>query len=399
VSPAASQRVEIIPGDEVYAPQIQVIVDGKDLTGKVNGDIIELHVTLEEGQLGGFTLSLTNHFEVPDAGDPNDVNRKFRHSDDEELALFKRVTISMGYAGQVSKLLIAEITSIQATFPSDGAPTLTITGTDYMNRLRQSVPGDDRSKNYHHLADWQIAQQIAERHDLAFSSDSTRKGETHALVAQGTDDDLKFLHRLAKRNDFECLIVIENDQPALLFRKPLDKRDGDAVTQLKLVYGQSLISFTPRLAVTEQLTKLTVRSWNSRKKDKFRYAATKDDLPKTGDDDGVSGPELVERYLPHGKEQRVVNIPVQSQEEAKQRALENFNESAYKFLTGSGQAIGDTRIRPQVSLELDGLGCRYKGVYYVTKTEHVYGASGYSTSFDVKRLRVHECPPKEQKKP
>ena len=393
----SSQRVEINPGDEVYAPQVQVFVDGQDVTEQVNGDIIDLHVTLEEGQIGGFTLSLTNHFEVPDSGGTSDANRKFRHSDDDQFQLFKPVKIAMGYPGQMTKLLIGEITSIQATFPSDGAPTLTITGTDYMNRLKKSDPGSDRSKNYNNLADWQIAQQIAQLHDLTFSTESTKQGEKHVLVAQGTDDDLTFLLRLAKRNEFDCFVRIESDKPALYFGPPLDKRNGTKpVAQFKLVYGQSLISFSPRLAIAEQLTKLTVRGWNPRNKEKFEYSATKADLPRTGDSDGVSGPDLVEKYLPHGKEKRVVKIPVQSQEETKQRALEQFNKSAYGFLTGSGEAIGDPRIVPQVSLELDGLGCRYKGVYYVTKTEHVYGASGYQTSFDVKRLRIHQCPEKKR---
>ncbi len=395
--PASSQRVEINPGDEVYAPQIQVIVDNKDITEQVNGDVIDLHVTLEEGQVGGFTLSLTNHFEVPDSGDPKDVNRKFRHTDDPQLDLFKPVKIAMGYPGQMTMLLVGEITSIQATFPGDGAPTITVTGTDYMNRLKKADPDTNRSKNYPKLADWQIAEQIAQRHDLAFSKDSTKTGTPNLVVCQADDDDLRFLLRLAKRNDYDCFVRLEDDKPALYFGERLDKSSGaKPVKQFKLVYGQSLVSFTPRLQVSEQVTKVTVRGWNPRTKAKFEYVATKADLPRTGDSDGMSGPEYVEKYLPKGKGKSEVKFAVQSQDETKQRAIEKFNNSAYAFLTASGEAIGDPRIVPQVSLELDGIGCRFKGTYYVTKTEHVYGASGYQTTFDVKRLRVHQCPEKQQ---
>lgn len=384
---ATSERKELIAGDEIYAPQIEVIVGGKNITDKVNGDVIELHVTLEEGELGGFTLQLTNHFEVPDSSDNGDAERKFRHSDDPEYQLYEQVKISMGYAGQLSRLLIGEITSIQAAFPSGGAPTLTITGTDYMNRLRQAVPDDNSTKNYSNLADWQIAQQIAQRHDLTFSKDSTKEGETRQLTSQGTDDDLKFLLRLAKRSHFECCVIIEDDEPALYFGTPRDKRKGDAVKQLKLSYGESLVSFSPHLAAGEQLSKLTVRGYNARKKDKFKYTAEASDLPKTASD-GESGADVINRVFKKGREQRVVNVAVQSQQEAKQRAIEMFTESGYKFLTGSGEAIGTPELRPLVNLELAGLGKRYSGIYYVTKTEHVYGASGYTTSFDVKRLRV-----------
>jgi phage protein D len=42
-------------------------------------------------------------------------------------------------------------------------------------------------------------------------------------------------------------------------------------------------------------------------------------------------------------------------------------------------------LRPGDNLELQGLGRRFSGVYYVLKVEHALGNSGYQTRFDVRK--------------
>jgi len=78
---------------------------------------------------------------------------------------------------------------------------------------------------------------------------------------------------------------------------------------------------------------------------------------------------------------------VQSQDEARTLAIQLLTETANQFLSGSGEAMGAPEIVPGVNLTLRGLGARYSGTYYVTRADHVFGASGYTTSFEVERLR------------
>lgn len=387
---AASQREDLLPDDEAYAPQIQVVINNQDLTQNLVNDLIELKVTLQRDELGGFSMQLANHFELSldDGQDPGVSDGAYRHSDDPKLDVFLPVSISMGYVGRLVPLFVGEITMMAPAFPSSGLPTFTLTGTDILNRLRRSKPSGDTSKSFPHMADWEIAKQVAARHDLKYSEQSVTEGTKSTLLSQKDMDDLTFLLHLAKRNDFEASVIIEDDKPKLYFGKPTDKRDGRTVNVLGLKYRQSLISFTPKLRISSQVSSVTVRGWNSRTKKKFEYKATAKDLPKTGGK-GKTGPERVEKAL-NAKEDIVVDRPVQSQQEAKDLAIQLLTEAANQYLSGSGEAMGEPRIVPGVNLELTGLGTRFDGVYYVTKAEHAFGASGYTTSFDVERLRDND---------
>jgi phage protein D len=48
--------------------------------------------------------------------------------------------------------------------------------------------------------------------------------------------------------------------------------------------------------------------------------------------------------------------------------------------------MGEPLIKPQVNLKISGIGQRFDGTYRVTKADHTYGASGYTTSFEVERM-------------
>ena len=68
----------------------------------------------------------------------------------------------------------------------------------------------------------------------------------------------------------------------------------------------------------------------------------------------------------------------------RERANE-FITGKYDFKTGKGEIIGLPDLRPGDNINLSGLGKRFSGVYYVSKVEHVLGAGGYSTQFEVRR--------------
>jgi phage protein D len=371
----ASARIVVLPGVDSYAPQIEVKVDGEKIP---LDDVIELHVTLQKDELGGFSMQLANDFRVE--------TQRFRHSDFTHLDVLKPVEIRMGYAAphRMATMFSGRITALSPSFPSSGMPTLTITGTDLLGKLRRSKPGANRTKAFPKLRDWEIAQQVAKRNDLGWSKDSTTAGPINPIVMQRDMDDLAFLLWLAKRNDFEAAVVIEDKVEKLYFGRSRDQRGPETVEQRELTWGESLVSFTPRLSVERQVSKVTVRGWDSRRKQWIEATATIADLKAHGK--GRAAADILGSGA-GSKEERIVDRVVQSQEEAKALARQLLVETANQFISGSGMAMGDPAIRPQRIVKLGGLGKRYNGEYYVAKADHVYGASGYTTSFDIERMR------------
>jgi hypothetical protein len=56
-----------------------------------------------------------------------------------------------------------------------------------------------------------------------------------------------------------------------------------------------------------------------------------------------------------------------------------------KRLTGSGNTIGDPRIKAGSVLRLEGLGEQFGGLYRVTSAKHTIDGGGYHTSFNVRK--------------
>jgi len=377
----ASESTTVQIDDQSYVPQIDIAVNHQNLGSTTLGDIIDLKVTLQTDEPGGFNLTLANHFTVLE-----DVKarRKFRYSDDTIFDALDLITIQMGYVGRMKTLFVGEIQSIQPMFPSSGFPTMTVSGVDHLNRLRLDTPGKSKTKSFPNVPDHEIVARVLARHKLQLSTDSDRTGTPTVKPAQQRDmDDLKFVLFLAKRNKFELSVVLENNQPRLYFGPPRDQRGNRPIQELGLIWGQSLISFAPKLRVGRQFSKVSVRGWSTRTKEPIEYTAELKDIPQTGGH-GKTGPQIIEEKL-DGKEYRIVDRPVQSLDEAKRLAIQVLTENANEFLTGSGEVMGEPLIKPQVNLKISGIGQRFDGTYRVTKADHVYGASGYTTSFEVER--------------
>jgi phage protein D len=296
----------------------------------------------------------------------------------------------MGYAGRLTQMLSGLIKTFSPSFPSSGLPTISISGADRLTLLQGFKPASSEARSYPKMKDWQIAQKIAKRHDLDI--EVTEDGPEHPIVMQKDQDDLEFLLERAKRVGFDCFIDVDpsTKKDKLYFIKPKDQRDSTSVDVFAYRWGESLQAFTPKMTVGRQFAKVTVRGWDPRNKERIEYTAEVGDLPKTSGK-GRTGAEIVSKKL-GAKEERIVDIPVTSRDDARKIAIGLLERNGNEFLTGSGEVLGDPALRPGVIVQLDGLGERFSGNYTVRKAEHSFGNSGYMTSFEVERLREDQQP-------
>jgi hypothetical protein len=150
--------------------------------------------------------------------------------------------------------------------------------------------------------------------------------------------------------------------------------------EVSLRYGQSLIDFSPRISKVGQLVSVTAFVW---------VAALKTQLAVTvgWDWDRMSlSLDVRPSYTPMGKGPSDVLIrkpvtPVSAPREIVSELIPRLNQR----LTGSGSTVGDPRIRPGIVLRLEGLGEEFGGFYRVTSATHTLDASGYRTSFEVRK--------------
>jgi phage protein D len=323
-----------------------------------------------------FTIANPWHYKEPEV--------EFKYSDSKLFDVGNRVRVEMGYVDQMRSMMVGIITRLSPKFPESGPPVIAVSGQDNMVKLRDKKPGKGDIKYYTNKADWEIAQVVAARNNLTVEL-GTKDGPKHPTVVQRNQDDATFLMERAKRIDYDCYIDVDpkTNKDKLYFLKPTDGRASSQRLTYIFEWGKSLVSFTPELTASRQVSRVTVKGWDAKKKAKISYTATQADLAGKKSA-GTSGPEVAEKKLDK-KEEVVVDWPVQTEEEAKALAISLLRERAYEFLTATGQAIGLPDMRPGDNVEIKGVGKRFSGQYYVTRVEHSIGNNGYTTSFTVRR--------------
>ncbi len=383
-----SIRQSGLPATDYYAPDFRVEVEGRELDPASKGDVLEVKVVMDMENMTSCDLTINNW---------DDRHLDFKYSDTDTFDVGHRLHVEMGYAGGLRSMMRGQVSSLSPRFPESGPPTLAVSVLDGMLKLRDRQPAADDVKRFENKADWEIAQVVATRNSLR--AEVTEEGETHDQVVQKNQDDAQFLMERAKRIDFDCYVQTdaESGEDTLYFVRPTDARDARPVRVYQLEWGiaprqlqrgtdvyPSLINFTPTLTLSRQVESVTVRGWDARSKQVISYTATASDLPGASNG-GTSGPAAAGASL-GGKQQTVIDAPVTSEQEARELAISLLTERAYEFITGSGQVIGLPDLRPGDNLELDGLGRRFSGVYYVKKVEHTIGGSGYTTNFEVRKV-------------
>lgn len=364
-----------LPHVDYYAPSFRIEIDGEQLAPETNGDVLNLSVKVDIEHMASFDLTIANW---------DDVAINFKYSDTDQFDIGRQVHIKMGYAERLMSMITGQIISMAPKFPQTGPSTLTVSGQDGMFRLKDRRPEAGEVIQYINKTDWEIAETIAQRNNLQV--ELTREGPTHAEVIQRMTDDATFLKERAARIDFDCYILTDasDGQSTLHFVRPTDGRDNARIRSYALRWGENLISFMPTINLSDQVASVTVRGWDPATKRTIIARAGPDDLPNPPET-GESGPSTAARTQ-QGKQDVVVDAPVASQQEAFELACSLLTQRAYRFVTASGQIIGRPELRPGDNFVLSGLGRRFNGTYYVTKVEHQIGASGFLTSFDVRRM-------------
>jgi phage protein D len=378
-TPSIDSRSRPLPGlwEDYYAPDFVVRAGGQIVDPTTKGDVLQISVTLDEKNPASFNLNIS---------DWDDVKLGFKYSSTDKFNPGKPVTIDLGYANELQRVVTGVITSLSPRFPESGSPTLTVGGQDLMRTMANRQPGDGDRKHYQDKTDAEIAEEIAKRWGMR--ADVSPSAPRHPLVVQKQEDAV-FLMERAKRIDYEFFISLDEKtgEEVLSFIPRRDGRDARSLQVRQFTWGENLMSFTPRLSSTGQVSEVSVRGWDPRTKQPIEYTARARDLPSSAPVDR-SGPAKADKRT----RKIVYDTPVLSLEEAQRLAVSMLMERANSYTKGTAQVIGQPDLRPDDTVNIGGVGCRFNGQYHVTKVVHSLGASGFTTSFEVDRPAEGKCP-------
>lgn len=356
-----------------FAPAFQVTVNGSRLSADVSKNIEQVQVVSKPDTIDTFSLTVANP--LPDL--------RWTHTSD--ASLFREgnwVTINLGYVDDLQQMISGEITHIQPTFPDNGVPTVTIEGQSLLHRLH----GDNQTRTFQDKTDREIAQQIGEEAGLSVNADDT--GAALDYMIQANKTDLEFLRERASSLHFEVLVT----DKTLIFRKAQEATTKIytllwAQVQKSFASGSTslpLKSFSPQLNTKKPANQVQYRAYDVKSKQAFVVNAdVGDQCSKMGGTQ--AGADVAAAAFQRQRKRSFVTRPFASQDEGEQMAKASYNESAMEFVTGRAETIGIPELRSGCVVEVQGVGPRFSGEYYVDEVTHSLGGGGYQTTLSLKR--------------
>lgn len=375
-----------------YAPEFSIRLNGEKLPAAMRGAISS--ISYQDGMEGAdrVEVQLANH--------------GLRWLDHPLLSVDTEFRLSIGYAPDpLEEVFVGEITGVEPSFPNGGMPMLRITAQDYLNRLQHGTK--DRAfrisiptiGNFP-LPDPAVAAIVAGTNALIPALDpvggvlSTLMSlatflafpqfAQYAVRVQEGQNDFDFLSQIAAENGWQMFIdhTAEPRGRVLKFNFLIQ----DYTPSLTLKWGSSLMDFTPRLTTVGDVAGVAARVWVESLKMEFvisvgwdfdRAALNLTVYPSLiGDIDDVLGPAAKGKTL---------SVKPTGYAAAPYKILSELLPRLNNRLTGSGNSVGDPRIKASRVIDLEGLGGQFSGLYRITSSTHTLDGSGYRTSFQARK--------------
>lgn len=368
--------VPIYEGQDFYVPYFEVKIAGRPQGQGVVRDILSVSYKDSLTDIDSFEIQINNW----DA-----ETRALKYSDSDLFDPGKQFELWMGYYGKdkLRLMVTGEITSLKPTFPASGPPTLAVSGLNVLHRLRT----EQESRAYEGLTDSQIARQIAGRLQIDPLTPNEAEEMPYDYLFQQNQYNIVFLLERARKIGYDLFIVESGQNGAsgasqLYFGRSVGVRQRT----YKLTYGKSLIEFQPELTTANQVSEVTVTGWDRVNKKPITGTAKRSELTTQGVGE-AGGQAAIEQSFNQRKE-IIADVPVESEAEAKQLARETLERIAKDMVKGTGSCVGLPDLRAGVVIEIDGLGARFTGRYFVTSTTHAISDGGYTTQFECRREEI-----------
>jgi uncharacterized protein involved in type VI secretion and phage assembly len=294
-------------------------------------------------------------------------------ADDPVFDLGKQLEVKFGdlAASSAKSIFKGLVVALEPEFGGleDGA-TLTLRAYDRSYFLTRGT----KTRSWQQVTPADIVRQIAGESGLSAGTIDAGGG-TQEYMIQASESDWTLLQRLARAHNAE--VVVEDRK--LHFRKLTRQRTTDA----ELEWGVNLVSFSPRLSLTQRPDKVTVRGWDPKQKKEIVGETTTADVTYTpGYGDGRKLAGKASEAAGTSKLELTAR-PVTTDREASDLAASALSRLAETGFEATGVAFGDPKLRAGAKVKISKVGTRFAGEFVLSSTVHTYDGRGYRTRFTI----------------
>lgn len=306
------------------------------------------------------------------------------------------VSISMGLTAQ-SVLCLGEIAYIEPSFDVETGYRTTVSGYHKLHRLTRG----QRSKTWGDgLQDSQVPTTAVK--DVINNSKAHVGGMADGLSA-GTLASTSLKHNYIPQlnmSDFEFLRAIGANlefkaDPTGAKEVKFIKADPGSTPVIKLARDRAvagdekslILHAAFRLSTVQQYAAVEVRSWDFKTKKNIVAKVTASTYSFK---ESVKGAADTGKALygsaSAGRKYIVMDQPVNSKQEAESIAQALFDQFSMDFVTGEVVIKGEPKCIPGATIEFEGFGKAFSGIYLITSATHTYRPDeGYRTSVSFSR--------------
>ncbi|OMF21931.1 hypothetical protein BK133_27585 [Paenibacillus sp. FSL H8-0548] len=337
------------------APGFKLLINDKDAV-REGMAITSLSVeTTTSQESDTITFTIVNAYNL--------ISRDFQWLD-QLLVLGTSIEVHMGYTDRMTPMFFGYITSVNVEFLRGEAPKLKVTGMDLSFKMMRGR----NAKTWSNKKISDVVKEIGQKYGAnSFVIDATTKVIPSFPKKPG--NDYQFLQDLAQSLNYEFYIVGKT----LYFRK----KNVNKTPLMTLSWGKHLMHFNLEQNIADQVTKVTVKSWDAKNQQIIEASSTS--VSKIGSN-SKTGPDLLK---PLGDFEEFLYLNAEDTQDAKEKAEAAMDERAMRLLSGDAECLGLPEVRAGRYIKLDGLGKRLNQPYYIKSATHTIDESGYTTRFRV----------------
>ncbi|MGA1841577.1 MAG: phage late control D family protein [bacterium] len=361
----------------IHVPSYKVTL-GSNVLQMGNNDLIK-SIAVDDYARGADTFSVTlvdrhkhwrsGHFHRKD----------FEYLDEALIDEKEMVNIRMGYLGNMYPMTEGRIMSRETDFSKDGAVVVTINGKSLFYDL-EKLDASQNIRRWSNERIQDIVQMMAS--EAGFDSRIEPCDLRFESRQQNQISYASLLKEMADMIDWEYSVKWDEvkGQHCLIFQSPQIQSYPDP--KLTLKWGYNIQSFYSRIATQGIPTRVTVRSDRTEGRGGRQGAiiGTVDSIESNKVMGDIPATEVVKRH-----EQLITTHAAPDDYSARWIAQSYMNGKTLRYITGMAEIVGNPEIRAGEIIEIEGIGTKLSGPYYVSRVSHIIDGSGYSTKIFVQR--------------
>ncbi|MEW5868205.1 MAG: hypothetical protein AB1894_02945 [Chloroflexota bacterium] len=292
----------------------------------------------------------------------------------------EKVEVWLGYQGNLRRMVVGEITTMELDFSGSNAPTVLVRGLNTLHNFRKK----QHTWSWEGKRDSDVAKEMGgqpvsdDRPGLGvpvrIDSNAAQDEPEEPILFMNNQYDIFFLMERARVRGY-VVYVAEDEKTGENYIYFGPSQHVKQVTY-KLEWGKSLIDFRPALATANQVYEVTVRGLDRRSRKPIVKTVHWGDQ---GVDINLDQKAAIQAVK--DRKEVITDRPVHTAQQAQALARDILLRRLKEMIKGSGSVVGLPDLRAGRKIHIKGIGQQFSGEYFVLETTHRISDAGYITSF------------------